>query len=71
MIRPTTEVSEMRKTIAALSLAVLASACGKQDITPDEARSAVPESSAIRIDTPKLSAAAAADLIVEELLKRR
>ncbi|WP_242355020.1 hypothetical protein [Anaeromyxobacter sp. SG64] len=46
----------MRKTIAALSLAVLASACGKQDITPDEARSAVPESSAIRIDTPKDSA---------------
>ncbi len=56
MNRPTTEVFEMRKTIATLALAVLASACGKQDITPDEARSAIPAASAIRIDTPKDSA---------------
>ncbi|HSD20750.1 MAG TPA: hypothetical protein VLC54_11970 [Anaeromyxobacter sp.] len=43
----------MREKIAALAaLALLASGCSK-DITPEEARSAIPEASAIRIDTPK------------------
>ena len=51
---PTTEVFEMRETIAALAvLALLASGCSKEDITPEEARNAIPEASAIRIDTPK------------------
>jgi hypothetical protein len=58
---PTTEVFEMRETIAALAaLALLASGCSKEEITPEEARSAIPEASAIRIDTPKDAADVAA-----------
>ncbi len=51
----------MRETIAAVAaLALLASGCSKEDITAEEARSAIPEASAIRIDTPKDSADAQA-----------
>jgi hypothetical protein len=50
----------MREKIVALAaLALLASGCSK-DITPEEARSAIPEASAIRIDTPKDTADVAA-----------
>jgi hypothetical protein len=50
----------MRKTIAALALAILAAGCSNEDITAEEARNAIPEASAIRIDTPKDSADVAA-----------
>jgi hypothetical protein len=49
----------MRKFVAALAVVALAAGCSNEDITADEARNAIPEASAIRIDTPKDSADAA------------
>lgn len=58
----------MRKFVAALAVVALAAGCSNEDITADEARNAIPEASAIRIDTPKDSAdfaAATSALVVE------
>lgn len=53
----------MRKTIAALTIVLLAAGCG-QTITADEARNAVPEPSKVLIDTPKDAADASAAAVV-------
>jgi hypothetical protein len=51
----------MTKMIAAIALAALAAGCAKTgNITPDEARNALPQAAALQIDTPEDTAARAA-----------
>jgi hypothetical protein len=55
----------MTKTIAAIALAALAAGCAKTgNITPDEARNALPQAAALQIETPEDTAARAQAALV-------
>jgi hypothetical protein len=45
----------MKKTLALLAAAALASACAKQDIDPDDVRATLPKAAAVQIQTPSSS----------------